>query len=271
MIKTIKNQPVASTHMDSHGEQFTLEDLEAIVLSIPAKVPLNVDHDLSLPPCGEMSNFKVVEDPNNSGHHMVICDVQYDDEKSLPNFGGFSWSAIQDSYRNSENPQFKIYLPLPHYRNQQLIDSILDIDQDLLVGKWIKKSSTPVTIALIVFVLKPVWDTVYKEVFEEKVKQFLKSLQNIWPTNTPIDMSFELPIEYYSPRPTAILSPPRNSGVIAMLTASSGIESALDYCAIDYTYSAKKISRIRLSYDTSLFNYVVRTVEYSDGEYSHIN
>jgi hypothetical protein len=266
VIKKINNQPVASTHTDSQGESFTLETLQIIASSIPPRVPLNNNHDMTLPPCGEMTNFHIIQDPSSPGHHLLCCDVEYDDEKTLPDFKGFSWSALQPTHRNSEIPDFEIYLPYPLYNDKDLNHSILKSNANLVIGKFIKKAADPLTIALIALLLKPVWDTTYKQLLEDKVQILITSLKSKWPTSVPIDISFELPIDYYTPRPTVILCPNRSAGLFALLTTSNGVETALDYCAGDYTETGKLISRIRLNYDSTSSSYNVTTVEYASGE-----
>lgn len=271
MMKEIKGQIVASTHVDLHGESLSLEQLQIIACSSPPIVPLNVNHDMSIHPCGEMTNFRIVKDPKSEGHFFLVCDAKYDSEAPVTNFGGFSWSFLEGMYANSESPEFELYLPYPQYKNHELVDSLLATKVNLMVGKWVKKSADPLAVGLIVLAATPFWNSIYKVLLQSKVEALLSGISSKWPTQVPIDISFELPVDYYSPKPTATLSPDRSSGISALHTATSGIDVAMDFCAVDYTYSGKPISKLRLSYNSAESKYQVKTVEYQSGETLLVN
>jgi len=268
MVKEIKGQPVASTHVDMHGEQLTLEHLKAIALSVPPIAPINNNHDMGLAPIGEMKKFRIIEDPNSPGDYLLVCDVKYDDEAEGIPSGGLSWSFLEGGIANSKVHEFEIYLPFPAYNDDTLIGELLSSDANLLVGKWIKKSADPLSIALIAIFAPPIWNSIYKIVFRNKVESFLQSVKDRWPKRLGINISIELPIESYSPKPVAVLIPEVSSGINSLLTAVDGLDKAMDICILDYANTGKEISRIRLSYESSEKAYKVVIIEYRSGETS---
>jgi hypothetical protein len=218
MKRTITGQVLASTRLDRQGEHLSADDLHAIFASTPAKMPLRQHHDLALPVCGEMTNFRLGLDPDDLSHHVIVCDVTYDDEliTDFANFGGFSWSALCDTGNIPENSDCHIYLPFRFYNDQSLVDSLLASDPSIGVGKWLKKgANSAVLLAMVVFLAKPLWDTVYKEVLEESVKRLIARLKALWPANvSPNCLTYvPIPTTLYEPQPQVVFLPSRTEGI----------------------------------------------------------
>jgi hypothetical protein len=267
MKQHITGQIVLSTCVDSQGEQLSEADLRSILSGVPAKVPLHQHHDFSLPVCGEMKNFRMEKHPGDPAHSVIVCDVTLDDDQVEGTSGGFSFSACCAVKANSNDPDFEVYLPFPHYNDQAAIESILKADSKIVVGKWLKKSVDPVLVAMIVILLKQAWDTAYKSVLEEKIKRLIEAIKNRLPAQTSLNFSAEVPIQLYTPRPLAILLPEKGAGIESLATFEKGIETAKSFCESDFCHYGKRISRIKLALNSGTGKYTVIGVQYLDGSH----
>jgi hypothetical protein len=237
-----------------------------------------------------MTNFRLVQDANDQSHVLLVCDVTYDDELGSPPFGGFSFSALHFLRSNSSEPEFGIYLPFPSYNDASLADALLTCDVKLAFGKWIKKAADPTLIAMIVLLVQPIWTTVYKKLLEEKlvrtldltkerwpafkellagkIARFIECVKDRWPEGLPVNFSVDIPLELYSPWPSAILLPGKAGALDSLSTVGDGIEIARAFCVSDFTTWGKRIRRLKLSYDGK--RYAVIGVEYADGTHKKV-
>ncbi|MEI7683809.1 MAG: hypothetical protein WCL32_02200 [Planctomycetota bacterium] len=268
MIRTIESQVVASTAVDSHGEQLTLKDIESLFGDSPKTMPLHQHHDFSLPVCGELTNFRIVTDPEDSKNYLLVCDAIFDDEKLETPARGFSWSATCDAMSKIADPEFLIYLPFPHYNDDILIDSLTQSELSPAVGKWLKKGVETWLVAIVVISIRPFWETVYKEFLESRVKQFLNSIRNRWPKDVAVNLACEVPTTSYMPRPRAILVLPKKAGVDGLTSAVEGVEVARKFIEEDFVLSARPVATIKLIYDEANARYKVIGVDYRDGSHS---
>ena len=194
MKRTIIAQPIASTTLDMQGEQHSDDDLYTLLESMPERVPLHQHHDMRLPICGDMTNFRIVSYPDDQSHLMLVCDATYDDELIEGSTLGYSYSALRGLKSNSSAPDYCVYLPFPLYKDNAIIDALLACDKSLDVGKWVKKeANSTILIAMIVFFAKPLWDTIYKEVLEKQVKRLVDRIKRLWPENTQLNCRVEVP------------------------------------------------------------------------------
>lgn len=175
-MKHFKDQCLASTHLDSQGEKTAKHILEGFVESYRGKrQPLNQAHDLSKPTAGHIENFRLIEDKNNKDEWQLIGDVYCDPSKFEEVMGGFSISYLEVLKRAEGNADFIVYLPYPHYNDPEYLEALLSQD-NLSVGKWVKKAADPTTIALLgvaagIF-LTPIWDDIYKTKIAPKIYDF---------------------------------------------------------------------------------------------------
>lgn len=264
MVKHLKGQPLSSTRMDAHGEKLSLEQLSDLASKLPSRTPLHQMHDYSKPVCGELSNFRIIQDELDPMHSVLVCDVTY--EEALMDFtpGGLSWSFTVPMKSNTSNPEMEIFLPFPHYKDESLVDSLLDSDFPIRIGQWRKKASDPLTVALVMLPTTLLSTTIYKGYLEPKIKSGLASLFNKWPKGLSINVQVEIPIDVYQPNPTGIFIPSKEEGINGLATLTEGIKLASEFCLADYVHSGRKISRIRLIYDAVQGKYSVLAIEYRD-------
>jgi len=265
MKKTISGQPLANTRVDSQGEQLTPDDLCAILQGMGQRSPLNQHHDMSLPFCGEMTNFRIVKDQKDSSLMTLVCDVTIDDEIADRNTGGFSFSVPRILKMNSTDSEFEVFFPYPLYNDQVLLDSFLSLDFKVGVGKWVKKEISPALIAMVVVIVSPVWTSVYKVLLKEKVERFLRSIKGLWPKEVGLQINTQVPTKKYEPQPSLVIVSPDAIGIDCLSTITDALDSAKEFCEAGFSQFGKRIRRIRMKLDMPSGRYFVLGVEYIDG------
>ncbi|WP_027370109.1 hypothetical protein [Desulfovermiculus halophilus] len=190
-MKYILNQTISSTHEDSQGEKNTKEFLLALAERFGERIPLHQHHDMRLETLGYLKNFKVVPDEESSGEWLLKADVYFSCETIDEALGGFSYSITEPISDNFDVAKYQIYLPWPHYNNQDLIDELLSEDKDLAVGKWRKKTVDPDTVGLIynvaIFMFAPLWTNVYNNHVAPMIKKLFSKTQNLKSKGLSID------------------------------------------------------------------------------------
>ena len=185
-----RQQVIASTTTDSHGEKFTKQELQNFCAKLPVVVQLNTMHDIGRPASGTITNLKVIQ-VGGTNDWQIVGDIESEDERLGREFRGFSISITTPIYENP-NSLLSLALPFPHYNDLSLLRSLIKINEFDL-SKWRKKGATPdnnaILVGLIVLLLKPIWEDVYANVVKPSLVQFGKSV-------APIFFSREIPIEF---------------------------------------------------------------------------
>ena len=177
-MQTIKNQTLAGTRVDSQGERNPREVLDSFAQQYARKrMPLNQQHDLSLKSPGYVENLRVVPDEDSPGDWSLVGDVSFDSGTLQEAMGGFSISFLEVLRRSKSQDLFHIYLPFPHYRDQQFLDDLFEEGYSS-VGRWAKKAADPTTVGLIgatlIFLIKPVWEDLYKTQIAPHIYDFFR-------------------------------------------------------------------------------------------------
>jgi hypothetical protein len=170
MAKTIQGQVLASTSVDSHGEQRSKEDLEEILEKMPPQMALNQHHDHAQPTVGILKNFRV--EAEGSGWALK-ADVTF--TGPLPTFGGFSFSST-DLVHQVADSAFAVYVPLPYYRDTALLQELAELDGGTSSGRWVKKADGVAEIALIVSLVNLVFAPAWRRLYEDHVHPRLVKL-----------------------------------------------------------------------------------------------
>ncbi|WP_020411207.1 hypothetical protein [Microbulbifer variabilis] len=178
-MELFKDQCLAGTSKDKQGEKVPREILQGFVDSYKGKKQsINQQHELHLEQIGYVENLRLIESPNEEGEFNLIGDVSCDIDKLSTVVGGFSIFYLEKSHEASNDEDFSVYLPFPHYNDEGLIQELLE-NQSSSVGKWVKKAADPATTALIgsflFFAFAPVWDDTYKNHLAPRLTVFLKS------------------------------------------------------------------------------------------------
>ena len=177
-MQRIKNHTLAGTRVDSQDERTPKEVLDSFAQQYAGKrMPLNQQHDLSLKSPGYVENLRIVRDEDSPGDWCLIGDVYFDSGTLQEAMGGFSISFLEVLRRSESQDIFHIYLPFPHYLDQQFLDDLFEEGYSS-VGRWAKKAADPTTISLIgatlIFFIKPVWEDLYKTQIAPHIYDFFK-------------------------------------------------------------------------------------------------
>lgn len=105
----IKNQILASTNLDSHGEKLTREQLYSLYESQPDELVINHEHDFGRLPVAIARNLSFQE--LSSGEFAITADIEVHDEEVFRACGGFSMSWLADEYTlyPEASPDIEIY------------------------------------------------------------------------------------------------------------------------------------------------------------------
>lgn len=185
-----QQQVIAGTTTDSHGENFTKQELENFCAKLPPIIQLNTMHDMSRPASGTITNLRVIQ-IGSTNDWQIVGDIESNDERLGREFKGFSISIMTPIYKNT-NSILELALSFPDYNDLSLLDSLLGPGK-LDVSKWRKKAATPdssaILIGLVALILKPIWEDVYAKIVKPSLIDFGKSV-------APILFSREIAIEF---------------------------------------------------------------------------
>lgn len=273
-MKTIKNQILAGTRLDSQGERNPKEVLDSFCSVYAGKrMPMNQQHDLTLKSPGYIENLRVVPDKENTGDWSLVGDVYYDGESLQAAMGGFSISFLEVIRRGDSQDLFNVYLPYPHYKDSTLVNELFE-DGFVSVGRWAKKAADPATIALIggviVFIMKPVWEDLYKTKIAPHVYRFFSTKFGKL-REKKIDAQFVQHVEYNNYEIQVLLIPARGSeeksfGIDATTQAMALVHQRLTAVPTD----TQMASKVFLQFDVKTNSYGIYRIEHKDGSLTEI-
>ncbi|OEU70825.1 MAG: hypothetical protein BA863_12005 [Desulfovibrio sp. S3730MH75] len=272
--KVIKNQIIAGTDKDSHGESYPKDFFEDLLEATPEIMPLHTQHDMGAKTSGFLTNFKLVP---HKDHWVVRADVHIDKESENPDLNGFSFSATMEMAGKLENPIFNIYLPYPNYNDRELVNELLLDEPDLMVGKWVKKSLDPLSIGLIasaaLLIVSPEWEIQYKQHVRPFLKKLLLYIPKLKKKNIPVDLVQQ--VEYYGHTVAIYFVPDRTNEILNEESTQiehieTGYKNAIDFMTNDSKSSLVGVKMIKLLYDPEIHEYTVFHIQYSNGEDNHI-
>jgi len=258
--------------MDSQGEQVPKHVLEGFVSKYKEKQqPLNQDHDIAHRNAGYIENFRLIEDSSTPGEWSLVADVYCDDSDLKVALGGFSISYLEIIKEQHSQPEFLIYLPYPHYNDETTVRAV-SRGVNVNVGKWVKKSADPATIALVgataVFILKPVWEDFYKTQIAPKIYAYFSNKyaeyksRNIYPELLQT-------IEFNGNHVQVILIPIRGSEDECVTV--DYLDSAMKV-AHNFLYSDSKsneVAKIHLYFHSKNDGFKIHRIEFINGEVLH--
>jgi hypothetical protein len=264
-----KDQAVMSTRQDTQGEKQTKEHLDEIVANTPPRFPLGQHHDMSKPYCGYMENFRVVPIESGPGEWMLIADIHIESGNVADAVGGFSYGWTTKYRRNQERVEGAVYLPYPHYNDEELVDKLLETSLPLEVGKWHKKAADPEPIGLIVtfvlFVLAPTWQKLY----DTRVHPYLtKLIADLKEKTRDLKYHYGFQIRDEQGRTVSVyLIPTQHEPLYFshLATLKGGVEAAMAYLTTNDLAKTRGVHLLKLRYDSLVGDYVVFSVQFCDG------
>lgn len=266
-----KDQIIAGTRLDLHGERIPKAKLDEYCQSMPGRHWLNHKHDMSLPPTGYYENVRVVPSALEEGEWDLIADVTITYGTIEENIGGFS-IGYTELIVERDGAEAAVFLPYPFYNDAELIESLAS-DQTIEVGKWVQKSAEPVLWSLIgagfVWLAGKLFDKTFDEFLDRTyVPQVRKILDFVLPkleekglsaqVNIPAAMG-NIPISLQ-------IQPPPNTGkeYLSNPHIAQAIRAA-NASLLAGDARPETITRIVLGYDFSGQAYqVIRTVRRTD-------
>lgn len=268
-MQTIKNQTLAGTRVDSQGERNPKEVLDSFAQQYAGRrMPLNQQHDLSLKSPGYVENLRVVPDESSPGDWSLVGEVSFDSGTLQEAMGGFSISFLEVLRRSESQDLFHIYLPFPHYRDQQLLDDLFEEGYSS-VGRWAKKAADPATVGLIgatfIFLIKPVWEDLYKTQIAPHIYEFFKRKFGKL-KEKKIDAQLVQYVEYNNYEIQVLLLPSRGHeeecfAVESTTAAMKLVHERLTSLPVDSTPPSK----IFLQFDDGANGFKIHRIENKDG------
>lgn len=269
------NQIVAGTHIDEQGEKMTKQIFEKLISSSAPKMPLHQHHDMGRKTLGYLENFKLVPDKKHKAEWNVIADVYITSDNIDEALNGFSFSMLETVGGNTEAPLFYIHLPYPVYNDIEFIESLIREDDDLLVGKWVKKALDPIMIALITtgiaLFFAPEWDIQYKKRIRPAMERLLKFVPIISEKKVSVDLiqhvvgHLEEKVKvYFVPDRSDIIGSYKEEYIL------SALKDVEEFLNSDIKAKVTGIEMVKLYFDKMKSKYLLFHVQYLDGADSHI-
>jgi hypothetical protein len=213
----------------------------------------------------------VIPDKSSPGDWSLVGDVHYDGESLQVAMGGFSISFLEIIRGSQFQDLFHIYLPYPHYKDSALVDELFE-DGFISVGRWAKKAADPVTVALsgsaIVFIMKPVWEDLYKtQIAPHIYKFFSKKFRKL--QEKKIDVQFVQHVEYNNYEIQILLIPARGFEEKSFTIDATTQAMALVHQWLTFLPAGTEMaSKIFLEFDENTNTYSIYRIEHKDGTLS---
>lgn len=269
------DQIIAGTQVDGHGEKRSKEFFETMLSKSPQRLPLNQQHDMRKKSLGYLENFRLVPSANEADEWNLIADIYITSDDIDDALKGFSFSTLETIGGNTTSPLCYVHLPFPMYNDKKFIAELIDSDDELLVGKWIKKSIDPVTIGLvttgIALFLGPEWDIQYKSRVRPAMSKLLSHIPKLIEKDVSPDLIQHV-VGYLEEKIKVYFVPDRND-VIGSYQEDhilSAIGVVRDFLDSDDKSKITGVEMAKLYFDKQNKLYVLFHVQYLDGEDIHV-
>jgi hypothetical protein len=267
---TFKNQIVSGTETDGHGEKRPKEFFEELILNMPKRIPLGQQHDMAKKTVGYMEKFKLIPHTSLKDEWHLIADVYITTNNINEALKGFSYSTLETIGGNTTNPLYYIHIPYPMYNDKKLIQELIESDNELLVGKWVKKALDPVTIGLmstgLVLLIAPEWDIQYKTKIRPALERLFKFIPKLLENGISPDLiqhirgnlDEEIQLYFVPDRDNVIKS--YNEELIF-----NAMNDVRDYLYNDTKSHTIGVQRVKFYLDTITNKYMLFHIQYLDG------
>ncbi len=273
-MRKYKNQIIGGTRVDVQGEKLTREFLQRYCDYVGDKrIPLHQQHDMSRKTAGFIENVRLIPDMEIHGEWRLIGEVSVEEGDVEDVLGGFSISGMEE-LRKSSTATAHIYLPFPHYNDEQLVAELCS-DADLTVGKWIKKGAEPIAWAVlgsvIAFVVTPIWDDIYKRKIAPRLDELIKNYrERLNAKGVKIEL---VQIVVFKDEEVEVrIVPTKGDQVICLQTeiVQAGLQKVVEFLQADVKANSVGAKRIVIFYDDGRAAYGLHRVEYGDGHVEHV-
>lgn len=262
------------TMVDLQGEQCSKEFLENLVQKTDGyqegRFDLHQNHDWMEDKLGYVDNLRLIPNDKKPGEWLLIVDAYIDTSKMTLERVGFSFSQTQLHPLSPEHGDCIIYLPFPHYKDDEYIKSLLATDSNLKIGIWIKKAVDPGQLGLLVptlvFILQPLWKKVFDEEIWPKIKRGINHIPTLRNKGIVFDLFQRISLEdgseidlYFRP----IYG--EEEECFDQLILKDGISKVESFISTETEDNSGRIRMVKLLYDKSSKGYKISSVEYADG------
>jgi hypothetical protein len=266
--KELKQQVLASTQQDSHGESSTKKFLQSLRDEFGSKerIPLNQQHDMSLEHVGYIDNFQVVQADKDGKEWNLVGDVHFHDVEIDEAMQGFSYSVTEDMRGDIKNRQIGVYVPFPYYKDQELLSDLTNVESGIVSGAWRKKAADPATVSLIIsfalFAVAPAYTNYWNNKVSPLLNKLLSklkmnhSVEYIQTSEGPLGETFGI---YFIPVRG------KENECLTLNLVLDGIRIANDHIAADDLAAKRGVHLVKLIYSDDKKTYELKTVEYQDG------
>ncbi len=268
----IADAPITSTLEDLQGEKRSKEDLESFLGGLPARLPINIEHDMGQATTGYVENFRLVPVPDAEDEWMLIGDHYLSERPTEESpLKGMSLSYTKLVSKNIPGEEeFHVYLPFPYYNDEALMDRLHHVDVPLALGCWHKKELAPEAVGLIIsvtlFFLGPEWACVYKGKIRPKLLKLIGHLRQ----NEGVAYDYHQLVERSDGGTVRLVFVSDHSNWTASLRPERidrGMNVAVDFLQESDVATCKPVSQLRLKYNPETESYDVILVQYDDGEH----
>lgn len=273
-VRTFRDQTLASTNLDRQGERLSKHFLERCCARMSdARFPVHQGHDMRKPVSGHIENPRLVPDTDHPGEWCLIGDVYINEGTLEEVLGGFSISGTE-IIRRPEDPTALLYLPFPHYNDEDLLTQALS-DVALSVGKWIKKGAEPLSWALlgsvVAFAITPIWEDVYKRKIAPRIDELITRLL---PLLSKKGLATELVqiVIFKQAEVEVRIIPVQGKEEICLHSSvvEQGLRKVVAFLTTDTNAQAVGVKRIVIFFDEGLGTYKLHRIEYADGRVEHV-
>lgn len=282
---------LGSTNVDRHGEKFSRDFFARLIQTIPHRVPLHRNHDLSQPSAGFLESHRLEPDAEHSGEWALLADLTIPDELPEEDIReivsrGFSWTATAPVSANCAAPVVEVFLPLPYYRNEANFSGLLDLGVPLGVGRLHRKEWTSqqvitlvvatlsLTVSAASLILGPLWRRLYEDHVHAVLGTVLIQLRGLSRSRRPGEPSLSTDLVLRLPAPAraqveVVLVPTR--GMEDDCFSRDVVLAALDLAAreVESSPRGEQLRRVRMLHDSATRRYAVLAMEFEDGETIH--
>ncbi len=269
------DQIIAGTQVDGHGEKRSKEFFERMLSHYPQRMPLNQQHDMRKETLGYLENFRLVPSAAEANEWNVIADIYITSDDIDDALKGFSFSALETIGGNTTSTLYYIHLPFPMYNDNVFIKDLIDSDNELMVGKWIKKAIDPVTIGLIAtgiaLFLGPEWDIQYKRHVRPAMGKLLSYIPKLIEKDVSPDLIQQV-VGHIEETIKVYFVPDRNDviGSYQEHHILPAIEVVKDFLGSDEKSKITGVDMAKLYFDKQKELYVLFHVQYLDGSDIHV-
>lgn len=146
----IKNQILASTNLDSHGEKLTRDQLYSLYESQPVELVINHEHDFGRPPVAIARNLSFQE--LSPGEFAIVADIEVHDEDTFRASGGFSMAWLADGYSlyPDVSPELELYFNPRVFQLDDAFELMAASTSDTVINIRELKQKCLVTTAILI-------------------------------------------------------------------------------------------------------------------------